>query len=197
MAPHLFSCILGAAACALNYCPRMLPHASASRHQEMFQVQPDVSAFPAVPGTLVSYLVARGSPEAERGIGIFICPLEEGHLIFDLELEGEISAVQLASDVPSYLGAALRASPYMKRNFSSAASHAQWVDATLGVPRRFGDGLGIAARQWLFERGLLGVAAPVAATASAESHASAVGPALSTDAPSFEVGACASSQSSA
>ena len=189
--------MLWAAACALNYCPRMSPHASASRHQAMLQVQPDVSAFPAVPGTLVSYLVARGSPKAERGIGVFVCPLEDGHLIFDLELEGEISAVQLASDVPSHLGAALRASPYMKRNFSSAASHAQWVDAKLGVPRRFGDGLGIAARLWLFDRGLLDVAMPVAAPASAESHASAVGPALSAAAPSFRVGACASSQPSA
>ena len=84
----------------------------------------------------------------------------------------------------------------MKRNFASSASHAQWVDAKLGVPRRFGDGLGIAARQWLFERGLLGVAAPAAATASAESHAPAVGPALSADAPRFEVGACASNQPS-
>ena len=85
----------------------------------------------------------------------------------------------------------------MKRNFSSAASHAQWVDTKLGVPRRFGDGLGIAARLWLFERGLLGVAAPAAATASAESHAPAVGPALSAGASSFEPGACASSQPSA
>jgi hypothetical protein len=66
LAPHLFSSMLGAAACALNYCPRMSPHISASRHQEMFQVQPDVSDFPAVPGALVSYLVARGAPEAER-----------------------------------------------------------------------------------------------------------------------------------
>ena len=163
----------------------------------MFQVQPDVSAFPAVPGTLVSYLVERGSPEAERGIGIFICPMEEGHLIFDQELEGEISALQLASDVPSHLGAALRASPYMKRNFSSGASHAQWVDAKLGVPRRFGDGLGIAARHWLCDRGLLDVATPVAASASAEFPALAAGHALSAAAPSFRVQACASDQSSA
>ena len=141
--------------------------------------------------------MARGSPEAERGIGVFICPSEEGHLIFDLELESEISALQLASVVPSHLGAALRASPYMKRNFASSASNAQWVDAKLGVPRRFGDGLGIAARLWLFERGLLDVATPVAALASEVSHASAVGPALSAGASSFEPGACASSQPSA
>ena len=32
LAPHLFSCMLGAAACALNYCARMSPLASASRH---------------------------------------------------------------------------------------------------------------------------------------------------------------------
>ena len=62
LAPRLFSSMLLAATCALNYCPRLCPLPSASRHEAMFQVQPDVSTFLAFPGSLVSYLVARGCP---------------------------------------------------------------------------------------------------------------------------------------
>ena len=64
-------------------------------------------------------------------------------------------AKQVASDVSSFIGSALRASPYMKRNFVSRESYALWVDAKLGVPRRFAGDLGIAARGWLVGRGLL------------------------------------------
>ena len=49
LAPRLFSSMLLAATCALNYCPRLCPLPSASRHEAMFQVQPDVSTFLAVP----------------------------------------------------------------------------------------------------------------------------------------------------
>ena len=81
----------------------------------------------------------------------------------------------MASDVSSFVGSALRASPYMKRNFVSRESYALWVDAKLGVPRRFAGDLGIAARGWLVERGLLGPLVPVgpdgAGNTAAESSA--------------------------
>ena len=49
----------------------------------------------------------------------------------------------------------------MKRNFVSRESYALWVDAKLGVPRRFAGDLGIAARGWLVGRGLLGPLASI------------------------------------
>ena len=47
---------------------------SASRYQEWYLQPPDVAAFEAQPGALVSFNAAGGSAAAERGIGIYVCP---------------------------------------------------------------------------------------------------------------------------
>ena len=54
LSPRMLRAILQAATTALNYSPRTRPD-SASRYQEWDLQPPDVAAFAAQPGALVSY----------------------------------------------------------------------------------------------------------------------------------------------
>jgi hypothetical protein len=154
LSPVMLRSMLLAGSHALNYCPRTLPHAAASSHQALHLEQPDVSDFKTAPGTLVTYNIAHGSKESERGLGLFICPAPGGLLVHDLELDSPMLVAQLQSDVPMFTRSVVAGSPLVQRLFWPLDDLTRWVERFLGVPRRMGSGLGLASTAWLGGRGL-------------------------------------------
>ena len=102
----------------------------------------------------MTYNIAHGSKESERGLGLFICPAPGGLLVHDLELDSPMLVAQLQSDVPMFTRSVVVGSPLVQRLFWPLDDLTRWVARFLGVPRRMGSGLGLASTAWLEGRGL-------------------------------------------
>ena len=65
----------------------------------------------------MTYNIAHGSKESERGLGLFICPAPGGLLVHDLELDSPMLVAQLQSDVPMFTRSVVVGSPLVQRLF--------------------------------------------------------------------------------
>ena len=154
LSPRMLRAMLQAATAALNYSPRTRPN-SASRYQEWRLQPPNVAAFAAQPGALVSYNAVNGSAAAERGLGVFVCPgiAPSETFVFDLEQGITLSVSGLKSDVSPFIGLALRSSSSTQCYFIPEDGVCAWARTSFGAPRNLGDGLGLATDAWLGPRG--------------------------------------------
>jgi hypothetical protein len=154
LSPRMLRAMLQAATAALNYSPRTRPN-SASRYQEWRLQPPNVAAFAAQPGALVSYNAVNGSAATERGLGVFVCPgiAPSETFVFDLEQGITLSVSGLKSDVSPFIGLALRSSSSTQCYFIPEDGVCAWARTSFGAPRNLGDGLGLATDAWLGPRG--------------------------------------------
>ena len=112
----------------MNCSPQTRPD-SASRYQEWHLQPPNVAAFAAQPGALVSYNAVSGSAAAERGLGIFVCPgiVTSETFVYDLEQVITLSVSGLKSDVSPFIGLALRSSSSTRCHFLPEDGVCEWA----------------------------------------------------------------------